>query len=157
MNYYFSIEDYKLKNNKSSSSSYIELRNIKNQNYIEDSTHKLNNNNNIKEFRNNLEINKNNVDVNNFTTPIKKNLLIKRLKVELSQVLFEDKDKTFQNENQANYFSYFMTQFCCCLISKEKKKMFDFEINRVEKLLNFETFQHYLTESYAVKYKQIKE
>ncbi len=50
-----------------------------------------------------------------------------------------------------------MTQFCSCLISERTKKIFDFEVNRVQKLLNFETFQHYLTEAYAIKYKQIKE
>jgi hypothetical protein len=111
--------------------------------------------NNIKRVENYWEMNKFEIQDKNVSTPKKKNLLIKQLKIELSQVLFEDKDKTFKNENEANYISYFITQYCCCMTSKEKKKMFDFEVNRIEKLLNFETFQHYLTESYAVKYKQI--
>ncbi len=140
----------------------MESRNIINQNYIKDQTQKLNNNSNkgsIEEISNNIEIGKsiNLIQDKNISTPKKKNLLIKQLKIELSQVLFEDKEKTFKNENQANYFTYLMTQICFCLISKEKKKVYEFELNRVERLLNFETFQHYLTEAYAVKYKQIKE
>jgi hypothetical protein len=132
----------------------MELKNIKNQNYIDDYNQKFNNNfnkNSMGEINKNLDSNLNNY------SPKKKNLIIKQLKIELSQVLFEDKDRTFKNENQANYFNYFMTEFFCCVISKEKKRMFDFEVNRVEKLLNFETFQHYLTEAYAIKYKQIKD
>jgi hypothetical protein len=147
-----------LKNNKNSSnSSSIELRNIKNQNFIENRNQNINKNNINQEINYDLEIENNKVKVNNASTPKKKNLLIKQLKIELSQVLFEDKDKTFKSESQANYITYIMTEMCCCLISKEKKKMFEFEVNRVQKLLNVETFHHYLTEAYAIKYKQIKE
>jgi hypothetical protein len=134
------------------------LKNIQNQNYIEDLSKKLNNyDKNNKEINLGLEKSTNKVNSINALTPNKKNLLIKQLKIELSEVLFEDKDKTFKNEDHANYLSYIMTQICCCFISKQKKKIFDFEVNRVEKLLNFETFQHFLTEAYAIKYKNIKE
>jgi hypothetical protein len=134
----------------------LERKTVKNQNYIKDHNLNCSNKIDIKEPNNELEIDKNAIQINNFSVSNNKNILIKKLKVELSQVLFEDNDKTFKNEGQANYINYFISQFLCCF-EKEKKKMFDFEVNRAEKLLNFETFQHYLTESYAVKYRQIKE
>lgn len=130
----------------------MEFNPCKNQNYIVNQIKKINDNNcnDIKIIENN---NKYALPQNNFQDFSKQNILIKQLKVELSQVLFGDKKREFKNEKQASYFSFLSTEICCCVTSTEVKKMFTFELNRIKKILNVETFQHYLTEAYAFNIK----
>ncbi len=123
----------------------------------------INKNNNSGSINNNIsnlefkQLNKNyiyNIPIENSKKLENQSTLIKKLKLELTQVLFDDKTREFKNENQVSYFNYLSTQICCCFTSEEKNKMFNFEINRIQKILSFETFQHYLTEAYAIQYKK---
>lgn len=84
-------------------------------------------------------------------------MLIKELKNELTLVLFGDKEKEFKNDKEISYFDYLTTIMCCCFSSQNTKNIYKFELNRVKKILNIETFQHFLTESYAIKYKKLDE
>lgn len=130
----------------------------KNQNYIINPIQKLNNdyNNNIKPINFNENNDKNALPQNYFKSLDRQNILVKQLKIELSQVLFGDKKREFKDENQASYISFLSTQICCCVTNADTKKMFNFELNRIKKILSVETFQHYLTEAYAIQYKKLE-
>lgn len=146
-------------NSNNSNLSNLEFKECKNQNFVINPIKNLNNadKNNINEINISYNNNKNALPQNNFINLNKQNILVKQLKIELSQVLFGDKKREFKNENQASYFTFLSTQICCCVTHAETKKMFNFELNRIKKILNVETFQHYLTEAYAIQYKKLDE
>lgn len=79
------------------------------------------------------------------------------LKDELADILFGDSTKEFKHDDEISYLNYLRAYLCFICSNSELKMRYNYELNRVKKLLDFKTFKHYLMNSYATQCKELSD
>lgn len=74
----------------------------------------------------------------------------KEIKEEISKTLFGYQE--FDSSENPNYLKYRSNYVFCCCKSDKLINIYEFELNRVRKLLDVKVFNHFLIESYAKHY-----
>lgn len=102
---------------------------------------------------NNMIVNKdyNNDIIVNPNIKTRKNS-INKFKQEIANIIIGDSAKEFGSKEKITYSNYFKYQFCSCFTNKETAIKYEFEFDRVKRLLDIKTFKHFIMESYCIHY-----
>lgn len=116
-------------------------------------TIQIENLNDLNSINNNMIVNKdyNNDNIVNPSIKTRKNS-INKFKQEIANIIIGDSTKEFGSNEKITYSKYFKYQFCSCLTNKETAIKYEFEFDRVKRLLDIKTFKHFIMESYCIHY-----
>eukprot|EP00340_Litonotus_pictus_P010645 CAMPEP_0170537054 /NCGR_PEP_ID=MMETSP0209-20121228/102498_1 /TAXON_ID=665100 ORGANISM="Litonotus pictus, Strain P1" /NCGR_SAMPLE_ID=MMETSP0209 /ASSEMBLY_ACC=CAM_ASM_000301 /LENGTH=132 /DNA_ID=CAMNT_0010838503 /DNA_START=1691 /DNA_END=2089 /DNA_ORIENTATION=+ len=78
-------------------------------------------------------------------------------KNEMFSMFFAEAKREFKSDEEISYFSYFASLVCGCCVKKQTRLKYDFEVQRIKKLLDIRYFNHFLTEAYVSQFKSMYE